>query len=140
MSQFDNPQYFTNRELSWLAFNDRVLEEARDVHNPLLERVRFLGITQSNLDEFFNVRVASLRKMVTVGYTEPDAAGLTPTAQLHAIATERTPWSTSNTRLGAGRFRHAWWSTAFACCTQRSSPPSKAASSIAIFTRSCTRC
>ncbi|KRK70462.1 RNA degradosome polyphosphate kinase [Lacticaseibacillus nasuensis] len=103
MSQFDNPQYFTNRELSWLAFNDRVLEEARDVHNPLLERVRFLGITQSNLDEFFNVRVASLRKMVTVGYTEPDAAGLTPTAQLHAIATEAhamvdkqyTTWSRS---------------------------------------------
>ncbi|MFD1484921.1 RNA degradosome polyphosphate kinase [Lacticaseibacillus baoqingensis] len=83
---YDHPQYFTNRELSWLAFNDRVLEEARDRDNPLLERVRFLGITQSNLDEFFNVRVASLRKMVAVDYHEPDAAGLTPSAQLKAIA------------------------------------------------------
>ncbi|WP_155286796.1 RNA degradosome polyphosphate kinase [Lacticaseibacillus zhaodongensis] len=82
---FTNPKYFTNRELSWIAFNDRVLEEARDKSNPLLERVKFLGITQSNLDEFFNVRVASLRKMVSVNYDKPDAAGLTPTMQLKAI-------------------------------------------------------
>ncbi|WP_125705748.1 RNA degradosome polyphosphate kinase [Lacticaseibacillus daqingensis] len=83
---YTNPKYYTNRELSWLAFNDRVLEEARDHSNPLLERVRFLGITQSNLDEFFNVRVASLRKMVAVAYQTPDAAGMTPAAQLRAIA------------------------------------------------------
>ncbi|WP_390405400.1 RNA degradosome polyphosphate kinase [Lacticaseibacillus jixiensis] len=83
---FTSPSYFENRELSWIAFNDRVLEEARDHSNPLLERVRFLSITQSNLDEFFNVRVASLRKMVAVDYHEPDAAGLTPAKQLAAIA------------------------------------------------------
>ncbi|WP_203623974.1 MULTISPECIES: RNA degradosome polyphosphate kinase [unclassified Lacticaseibacillus] len=83
---FADPKHFTNRELSWLAFNDRVLEEARDKTNPLLERVRFLAITQSNLDEFFNVRVASLRKMVAVNYGEPDAAGLTPSQQLAGIA------------------------------------------------------
>ena len=83
---FSKPRYFNNRELSWLAFNDRVLEEARDKNNPLLERVRFLGITQSNLDEFFNIRVASLKKMVTVNYDQPDAAGLKPQEQLDAIS------------------------------------------------------
>lgn len=100
---FTDPKYYTNRELSWLAFNDRVLEEARDVHNPLLERVRFLAITQSNLDEFFNVRVASLRKMVAVDYNEPDAAGMTPAEQLKGIAEDAhtmvdkqyTTWSRS---------------------------------------------
>ena len=57
---------FFNRELSWLEFNDRILHEARDVKNPLLERVKFLSITASNLDEFYIVRVASLRDMVSV--------------------------------------------------------------------------
>ncbi|WDF82297.1 RNA degradosome polyphosphate kinase [Lacticaseibacillus pabuli] len=85
---YTNTKYFTNRELSWVAFDDRVLEEARDKHNPLLERVKFLAITQSNLDEFFNVRVASLRKMVTVGYDKADAAGMTPEMQLKAISTD----------------------------------------------------
>lgn len=88
---FDSPKYFTNRELSWVAFNDRVLEEARDKNNPLLERVKFLAITQSNLDEFFNVRVASLRKMVTVDYAKPDAAGMTAAMQLTAISDDVHP-------------------------------------------------
>ncbi len=51
--KLDSPKFYTNRELSWIAFNDRVLEEARDADNPLFERVSFLAITQSNLDEFF---------------------------------------------------------------------------------------
>lgn len=82
---FDKPKYYTNRELSWLDFNDRVLEEARDKANPLLERVRFLGITQSNVDEFFMVRVASLSKLAAVNYAKPDASGLTVKDQLIAV-------------------------------------------------------
>ncbi|WP_127848415.1 RNA degradosome polyphosphate kinase [Lacticaseibacillus hulanensis] len=85
-SAFADHKFYTNRELSWIAFNDRVLDEARDKANPLLERVSFLAISQSNLDEFFNVRVASLRKMVSVGYDKPDAAGMTATQQLDAVS------------------------------------------------------
>jgi len=80
------PNYYANRELSWLDFNYRVLDEARDKDNPLLERVRFLGITQSNLDEFFTVRVASLRKLMSVNYPKPDPAGLTAAEQVSAIS------------------------------------------------------
>lgn len=82
---FKNPNYYTNRELSWLDFNYRVLDEARDKANPLLERVKFLGITQSNLDEFFMVRVASLAKLTEVKYEGTDASGLTPAEQLKAV-------------------------------------------------------
>lgn len=81
--------HYINRELSWLEFNDRVLEEARDKHNPLLERFKFLAITASNLDEFFMVRVASLKDLVNARYDQPDPAGLTPENQLAAIS-ERT--------------------------------------------------
>lgn len=82
---FLNPQYYENRELSWLKFNNRVLNEARDKSIPLLERLKFLSITSSNLDEFFMVRVASLKDMVHANYKKPDIAGLKATEQLEKI-------------------------------------------------------
>lgn len=79
--------HFNNRELSWLAFNERVLQEAEDKENPLFERMRFLAIFSSNLDEFFMVRVAGLQDQVRVGFSSPETkSGLTPMQQLHAIA------------------------------------------------------
>ncbi len=78
-------KYYTNRELSWILFNHRVLSEARDKRIPLFERLKFLSITASNLDEFFMIRVASLKDMVNVGYNKPDIAGMTPKEQLAAL-------------------------------------------------------
>ena len=83
--KFGDPKYFENRELSWLKFNQRVLDEARDKNLPILERLKFVSIASSNLDEFFMVRVASLKDMENAGYTKKDLAGLTPTQQLEAI-------------------------------------------------------
>ena len=81
-SIFDRPENFTNRELSWLEFNQRILGEARDRKNPLFERLKFLSLTASNLDEFFMVRIASLKDMVNAGYKKKDIAGMTPQEQL----------------------------------------------------------
>lgn len=80
------PELFLNRELSWLQFNLRVLEEALDATNPLLERLKFATIVASNLDEFFMVRVAALKHAVDEGDTSPDLAGLTPGQQLREIS------------------------------------------------------
>lgn len=83
----DNPAYYNNRELSWLDFNLRVLQEAIDSRNALLERYKFLAITSSNLDEFFMVRVAGLLDQVKAGFNRPEnKAGLTPIEQLKAIS------------------------------------------------------
>ncbi|MBO5336180.1 MAG: RNA degradosome polyphosphate kinase [Lachnospiraceae bacterium] len=82
---FRNPKYYTNRELSWVLFNHRVLNEARDKSIPLFERLKFLSITASNLDEFFMIRVASLKDMVNAGYEKKDIAGMTPLEQLTAL-------------------------------------------------------
>ncbi|MFC4738136.1 RNA degradosome polyphosphate kinase [Bacillus daqingensis] len=84
---FHQPEYYLNRELSWLRFNERVLEEAQDTANPLLEQLKFLAIFSSNLDEFFMVRVAGLKDQVTAGYNRPDnKTALTPKQQLEQIA------------------------------------------------------
>ncbi|PEA55393.1 RNA degradosome polyphosphate kinase [Bacillus pseudomycoides] len=81
--------YYNNRELSWLAFNERVLQEAQDDSNPLLERLKFISIFSSNLDEFFMVRVAGLKDQVKAGFNQPEnKAGLTPKKQLEKISSK----------------------------------------------------
>lgn len=82
------PELFINRELSWLAFNERVLRLAEPDRNPLLERVKFLAIFSANLDEFFMIRVANVRRKVMAGIFEPGADGLTPQALADAIRSE----------------------------------------------------
>ena len=84
-SIYDDPSCYSNRELSWIMFDKRVLSEALDDENPLFERLKFLGISASNLDEFFMVRVASLKDMVHAGYTKTDIAGMTASEQLDAL-------------------------------------------------------
>lgn len=87
-NEYAKPEYYKNRELSWLQFNERILLEAKDKTNRLFERLKFLSITASNLDEFFMVRVASLKDMVDAKFTKPDLAGMKPKEQLVEILKE----------------------------------------------------
>lgn len=81
-----DPAYYINRELSWMQFDERILEEARDTSLPLFERLKFLAITASNLDEFFMIRIASLKDMKNAGYKKTDISGMTPKMQLNRLS------------------------------------------------------
>ncbi len=85
-SEYNRPENFWNRELSWIEFDYRILSEARDKNIPLFERLKFLSITASNLDEFFMIRVASLMDMVRADYRKKDIAGMTASEQLEGIS------------------------------------------------------
>src|SRR6201988_4063677 len=83
--QFSDPKNFINRELSWLEFNRRVLEEAQDPTQPLIERVKFVTIFSSNLDEFFEIRVAGIKQQIESETSDVGPDGLSPTETFNAI-------------------------------------------------------
>ena len=84
-SSFYDPKYYTNREISWVQFDHRVLNEAKNKNVPLFERLKFMSIVSSNLDEFIMVRVASLIDMIHAGYEKKDIAGMKPKKQLEEL-------------------------------------------------------
>ena len=90
-SNLRDPQYYFNRELSWLEFNYRVLHEALDSRTPLLERLKFTAIFSSNLDEFFMIRVSTLKQQVEAGVTKLTPDGRTPQQQLEELKQRLRP-------------------------------------------------
>ena len=104
---FTDERYYINRELSWLQFNARVLAEARDERNPLLEQAKFLSISASNLDEFFMVRVGSLKDMLQADYSGRDIAGMTVAEQLKALSTALHRFVTEQYRVYGDKLRPA---------------------------------
>ena len=97
-----DPSLYLNRELTWLAFNSRVLHEAEDERNPLLERLKFLAIVSSNLDEFFQKRIGGLKQQVGAGVTKLTVDGRTPREQIsqcYAIVNEQEGPGSKNCQL-----------------------------------------
>ena len=94
-----NPDLYIDRELSWIAFNQRVLEEVQDTRNPLLERVNFLSIFSANLDEFFMIRVSGVKKQILAGVTQRAPSGLTPLEQFGAVRAALLPQLAERQRL-----------------------------------------
>src|ERR1700733_7419081 len=86
VATIDDPSLYISRELSWVEFNDRVLEEALDPHNPLLERLKFVAIYETNLDEFFMIRVAAIKQQIEAQVVRRSEDGRTPTEHLAAIS------------------------------------------------------
>jgi polyphosphate kinase len=95
----NHPEYYFNRELSWLAFNERVLEEAMDTENPLLERLKFLSIFSTNLDEFMMIRYAGLKDQADAGVDKRTPDGMTPKEQLKAISEKLHPLVAQHRKL-----------------------------------------
>ena len=112
---------YSDRELSWLAFNERVLDLARDAERiPLLERAKFLAIFSSNLDEFFMVRVAGLKRRIDAGVAVPSVAGLLPRELHDAILARTTSLSPSNPASSPRKSVQAWPPRASRSCAGRS--------------------
>ena len=94
-----NPELYINRELSWIEFNRRVLDEAKDPRNPLLERVKFAAIFSTNLDEFFMIRVSGVEEQIEAGVGQRSPDGRTPQEQLQAIRATLLPLVAERQRL-----------------------------------------
>ena len=119
--ELTNPELYTNRELSWLLFNKRVLSEARDRQLPLFERLKFLSITASNLDEFFMVRIGSLVDMLNAGYVKKDISGMSPKEQLAVLMEETHDLWRCSILLIAGCFCRSLGKTDYALSSITSS-------------------
>jgi hypothetical protein len=116
----DDHRLYLNRHLQWMAFNQRVLEEAHDTRNPLLERVKFLAITANNLDEFVEIRVSSFLQKIEHGcqYISPD--GLTTEEELQQVSQVRCTGSLPRSiSVGMANCSRRWPSTRFGCCRWR---------------------
>jgi hypothetical protein len=135
-----DPALYVNRELSLLAFQRRVLEEAEDETNPLLERVKFLSILGSNLDEFFMVRVAGLAAQMEAGSIEAGPDGMSPRAQLVAIRREVKRLLAEAHRTLEHLLAASWPSRAFSFTTTPSSPKPTASRPPGISTKPCFPC